>query len=233
MIDVRKPSMLEVPLSTGLAWRGDGGFLYEEKMDGCFATARLQHGDWKIEAGRSNVAARSQVLIGEKMRSGEFYAFDVAVYDSQDVRGLALRERLLVLDDCLHAGTGAGRFKRPARGHGGELLEAVLVRGGEGIVAKPLDAPFGSGWIKCKRAATFDLVVVDKDYARGTIYLADPITSESRGGCPCKAHFEAVQIGMIVEVAAFGLQRSGKLREPRICEDEMGFIKIRWDKMNV
>jgi ATP-dependent DNA ligase len=112
---------------------------------------------------------------------------------------------------------------QPAAGQGGEFLEAVLARGGEGVVAKGLSEPFGATWFKCKRAITLDLIVKEADGFRASIRLADLATGDDRGWCPCRAAFDRVRVGDAVEVAAFGLTVKGKLREPR-------FVRIRADK---
>lgn len=46
------------------------------------------------------------------------------------------------------------------------------------------------------------------------------------GWCPCRAAFDRIRLGDVVEVAAFGRHASGKFREARL-------LKIRTDKMEV
>lgn len=118
---------------------------------------------------------------------------------------------------------GAKNFRLSRTGSGGEFLEALLSAGGEGVVAKPLDSPFGVGWLKCKRVETFDMLVTDIDLARGSLRLADLSTGDDRGWCPAKASFQDVKIGDCVEVLAFGLTPKGRLREAR-------FVRVRPDK---
>lgn len=184
-------------MADGLKWIGGGGYYFEEKMDGCWAVK---------EVG-------SSILIGEQMKDGRFFTFDIAQHDGQDVRGLALRERLAILD-------AVSGLLRPAAGHGGEFLETVLARGGEGVVAKYLDASFGEPWHKCKRVETFDLLMTEKYFPSIRLRSLD---GEDRGFCCARAAYDSIKPGDIVEVAAYGLTKKGKLREPR-------FIRIRHDK---
>jgi len=199
-IIIERPKFINVPPAKGLRWSGGGGWRYEEKMDGV----------WSVrEIGFSTVC-------GETMRDGTFYAFDIVAYDGQDLRPLPLSQRLKLLDKEL-----AGQFNRPACGQGGEFLEAVLARGGEGVVAKFLDAPYGECWHKCKRVETFDLIVTEKFMPSIRLQTLD---GEDRGFCCARAAYDAIKPGMIVEIAAYGLTAKGKLREPR-------FVRIRHDKV--
>ena len=193
-----KPTFISVPMETGLRWRAGGGWRYEEKMDGQFHVEELPHA----------------TVLGELMRDGRFFAFDVMSYDSQDLRPLPLRERLKILDGM--------NLPRPAVGSGGEFLEAVLARGGEGVVAKQLDSPYGATWHKCKRTQVFYCRVTDLDPYRGSVVLADLDTGEKRGKMALHSRFDLVRVGSIVKVEAYGLTARGMLREARPDHDMPG-----------
>lgn len=239
MPDIIKPRITPVPLAEGLAWRGGGNYRFEEKMDGVFAHCAVINADGAI---------KDSILIGELMPGGDFFAFDIASMNGTDVRAFALRDRLgwlgsVLLEECTSARLEVkerGRtvviphsaLRTPNFGHGGEFLEAVLARGGEGAVAKDLDAPFGIGQFKCKRVETFDLVVVAKHESKSSVRLAWLAEGEDggwrmedgAGWCPVRgSNFLRVNVGDVIEVAAFGRTASGKLREPR-------FVKLRPDK---
>lgn len=111
---MNKPAFESIPLADGLRWRAGNGRRFEEKLDGRFHLEELPHA----------------TVAGELMRGGQFIAFDVLNYEGQDTRSLPLCERLTILD--------AMKLPRPATGSGGEFLEAVLARGGEGVIAKRL-----------------------------------------------------------------------------------------------
>lgn len=194
---MKRPPFESIPLAKGLALRMRDNLRVEEKLDGV----------WHIrEVGNST-------LIGELMRDGRFFAFDVIRIDGQDIRRTPLRERLQVLDGL--------SVLRPATGNGGEFLRTVLARGGEGIVVKDLNSFFGAPWYKCKRVETFDLICTELHPERASIHLADA-NGTDRGWCPC--FNQDVRRGDVVEVAAFSLHPSGKLREPR-------FVRVRKDKI--
>ena len=79
---VTRPAFNSIPLCEGLRWRGGGGWRFEEKMDGRWHIEELPHA----------------TVAGELMHGGQFVAFDVLRYDSQDLRPLPLCERLTILD---------------------------------------------------------------------------------------------------------------------------------------
>ncbi len=194
---ITRPRFQSVPLSVGLRWRGGAGFLFEEKIDG----------RWHVET------LPRAVVIGELLSSGRFIAFDCLELDGRSLNDKPLAERLAALDTLA--------LPRPARGNGGEFLEAVLARGGEGVVAKNLAEPFGATWWKCKRFETFDLVITELNPWSGSVRLAE--SGEDRGWCAAKAVFDSLRVGQVIEVAAYGLTARGKLREPR-------FVRVRLDK---
>jgi ATP-dependent DNA ligase len=104
------------------------------------------------------------------MKSGSYFAFDLAAAFGEDVRTRAWTERREALLEIARS-FPAGMSIAP-EGHGAEFIEAVLRDGGEGIVAKPWAAPFGVNWIKVKRTETFDARVTELNHARGSIRLA-------------------------------------------------------------
>lgn len=51
-----------------------------------------------------------------------------------------------------------------------KLLKEVLDSGGEGIVLKDPDAPYGEGWLKVKREETYDVVIWDYEWSTSQKY---------------------------------------------------------------
>lgn len=191
---IERPPYLTVHLRGGLKWSGGGGFRYEEKKDGVWA----------------QISIGSSIIVGEQMRSGDFYAFDIPVYNGESIRRKPLFERIEILDSF--------DLLRPATGSGGEFLEAVLARGGEGVVAKHIESQFGHSWIKCKRSETHDLMVTAKHDSKSSVELG------SFGWCTLSyRQFSEIEIGDIIEVECFAITAAGKLREPR-------FVRHRRDK---
>lgn len=200
---IKRPPYRTIPLAEGLKLRGVGNWRFEEKLDGEFAIEDI--GD--------------AVFVGEKMNDGRLFLFDVVEFAGKSIRHWAFRDRLKMLSDYAnHLG-----YLMPACGTGGEFLEAVLARGGEGIVIKDLDAPYGAEWIKCKRMETWDLIIVEKAAGKSSVRLSNA-QGEDFGWCPCRAAYDALHVGDVVEIAAYGRHASGKLREPR-------FVRVRVDKM--
>ena len=196
---IPRPTFESVPLIEGLQWQDSEGWLFEEKLDGRWCQRWL---------GNS-------IVVGELMADGRFFAFDVPVYNGVDVRSWALRERIEVLNTL--------SLPRPATGRGSDFLRSVIAAGGEGVVSKHLNSPFGVGWIKCKRRETWDLRVTERDFARGSLHLADLMTGEDRGWCNARTRFDRVAVGDVVEIAGHSLTRAGRIREPR-------FVRPRPDK---
>jgi len=186
-------------METGLRWRAGDGWRYEEKLDGRYHIEELPH---------------DTTVVGELMRNGQFFAFDVLRYDSQDVRSLPLCERLTILDGM--------KLPRPAVGSGGAFLAAVLERGGEGVVAKRLDAPWGAAFYKCKRTQVFFCRVADLDQRTGSAILADRESGEKRGRVALHSRFERVRVGSVLKLEAYGLTVRGLLREAILDRDAPG-----------
>jgi hypothetical protein len=192
---MNKPSFVSVPMETGLRWRAGNGFREEEKLDG----------RWHVEE------LPCATVIGELMPGGQFYAFDILNCEGQDLRPLPLSERLKIL-------SMVPNILRPEHG-GPELLARVLARGGEGVVRKRLDQPYGAQWEKCKRVSVFYCRVADLDPMRGSAILVDRDSGEKRGKLPLRNRYEQVRVGSILKVEAFGITARGLLREARLDKD--------------
>ncbi len=220
---IYKPHIESVPLPKALAWTGGNGYLYEEKLDGRFT---------EMPQGNS-------LLVGETV-GARFVAFDVVTYCGADVRHRSIQERLSLLPQF--------PFPNPARGNGGEFLEAILARGGEGCVAKELGQPYGRGWFKAKRCQVFYVIVtrkatdgrqsVDIKFAPfqdvknpmpQNVGFQDIKNLEPAGSLALRgAKFDAVRVGSILKLEAFGKHASGLLREARLDGDAPGSWLVKW-----
>ena len=196
---MNRPLYKETSLADALAFNWRGWHL-SEKMDGVWTVRDFD----------------GSLVTGETMRDGSFYGFDIVMADNQDVRHCAWLDRRTALIDC------AARygFRLVKQGSGAEFIEAILANGGEGVVAKPFDAPFGRDWFKVKRVETFDVTVTAK--LRGAIAIS--YQGQDAGKCPLAGrNLEFVRVGDVVEIAAYKRYASGKFREPR-------FVRFREDK---
>lgn len=219
---IEKPTFIEpVPFQDGRAWRGGGEFLYEEKIDGKFATFQ----DVK----------NSALIAGEETKAA-FFAFDCLEYGGEDIRRWPLRERLRVLDSiCPRGHCVAATMCRPRVGQGGEFLEAIVAGGGEGIVVKPWSAPWGATWWKCKREENYLCHVVELDPWRGAarvqvqrLKAEGQSLPEDGGWIALRSRFDRVRVGSVLKVVAFGRHKSGKLREARLDRDTETSWLVTW-----
>jgi ATP-dependent DNA ligase len=203
-----KPKIEPVPLAAGLRWRGGRDYHYAEKVDGEFS----------IEESAGCIVA------GERMPNGLFFAFNVAQAWGENVMHRTFRERLAILDGWTAMGPAwdcpwQPHWRRPAAGNGGEFLETVLARDGEGVIASHWGAPWGAMQFKCKRAETHFCRVTGLDTIRGSAELADAATGQERGKLALRGRFERVRVGSVLKVEAFGVTARGMLREARLDRD--------------
>jgi ATP-dependent DNA ligase len=236
--EIQWPQFGSVLLAKGLTWRAGAPWRFEEKLDGVNAlltsgTLVLHNSTRKLPWTLPPVL-QNCTLAGELVR-GEFYAFDLLILDGQDIRQEPLRRRIAALADLLP--TAAVPWLHPVEaGPGGEFLRAVLGRGGEGIVAKDLDAPYGRGWIKCKRIETHDCVVMEIHPVKQSIRLGqlDGGQMTDCGWCAVlggaglawekSRRVDRLKPGQVVEIECLARHPSGKFREPR-------FLRGRPDKI--
>jgi hypothetical protein len=202
---ITRPNYGVTSLKAALAWHWRGWHL-SEKMDGVCVRREF--------AGCS--------VWGDALRDGRLFIWDIDRAFGQDVRRLAWTERNVALDELFSQLNPNLNWHRCATGAGAEFIEAILAKGGEGVICKPMDAPFGACWLKVKRQETFDCIVTEKNIATGSIRLA--LNGEDCGWCPARRAFDQIRVGDIVEIIAYGRHASGKFREAH-------FKKIRTDKM--
>ena len=208
-----KPRVESVPLAAGLAWCG-AGWLYQEKSDGV-------HEFWEPPGPVGD----GTVLNAERMHDGTVVVNDAVRLDGTDYTRETTAVRWAELQRY------AGRLARHgarlcAVGVGGEFLAAVLARGGEGVVRKPVDSIFGCGWEKCKRAENFVATVTELYPDRGAVRLT--VDGLDAGRLALRSRFEAVRLGSVLKVVAFGRHNSGLLREARLDADTPGSWLVRF-----
>ena len=198
---IQRPLYQSVPLENGLCWNYSQEIQFTEKMDGI----------------RRELVIGKSVIVGELMRDERFFAFDLPVYDGADIRLMPRRERLAILDTF--------NLLRPdSSANGGELLQRVLARGGEGICAAHWQSNFFETIWRCKRVETHDCTVAEKHGSKQSVRLSE--NGIDRGWCPAfGGAADRLNIGDMVEIACQKIHTSGKFREPRL-------IRIRTDKMN-
>jgi len=205
--------------------RRDSGFCCSLPKYGSMKISEALHFDFsgwdlteKMDGVTHEMRIGSSVITGEMMPDGRLFALDLPIYNGVDIRQKPRSERLARLDIF--------RLRRPFRPNQNEaptqFIERILSAGGEGVVAAPLDAPFGYDIVKIKRYETFDCVVTEKHDRRRSVRVE--FQNQNAGWCAILGpEFEQVSPGTIIEIAAFNWSISGKFREPR-------FIRLRPDK---
>lgn len=208
-----KPRKTVVTVLDGLQWRDDGQSLYQVKEDGEFST---RTGDGSYE------------LAVEQMRDGRFVAFDIIQHPGQDIRTWPLRERWGLLNSLQPQIERTGGRIVESSPNGAELLQRVLANGGEGIVRKIWNAPYGH-MEACKRIQTWRCAVTG--FCGGTqsvtIAILPPFHQphndaelKPSGRLPLRGgKCDQVRIGSIIKVEGLGLTAAGLIREPRPCKD--------------
>jgi len=220
------PAPQPVALADALRWQASPDWTFETKADG--KRALLSAGELRGRALRYPLPGPLPATLDGCALDGElvgkaYFAFDLLEANGQDLRRQPLRERraaLLALQPLFPDWIRPIPAARPGQ-PGGDYLQAVLRAGAEGCVAKRLSAPYGCQWFKAKRVETFDCVAAERDMARGSIRLA--LAGEDCGWLPCRAAFDGIRLGDVLEISALGRHASGKFREARL-------VRVRTDK---
>jgi len=181
------------------------GALIQEKSDGCHEFL-----PWG-----------GHVFNAERMRDGSRVINDAVALFGQDCTNLATSARWREL--CALAGGFEAGMRLSRAGYGRDFITSETGRNGscDIVVIKPLDAGFGSGWLKVKFAIPYPCRVVALDHARGSVALVDSLTGDARGKLPLRGgKFERVGIGSVLKVVAAGIHpKTGLLREARLDTD--------------
>ena len=197
---IKRPTYCVLPMADGLALADNPNMRVEEKMDG----------EWHQRE------VNGSVIIGELMRDGRFYAFDLLFHAGRDLRLDPLYTRLWALES-IH---GLLRPKAAQNESCGEFLRSVLDNGGEGVVIKPLCGLWGDPWTKCKRMITERVIVAEINCAGKASVRIAAVTGEDRGWLPLRGEkFDRVRVGSVLKVEAYGYTEKGLLREARLDKD--------------
>lgn len=139
----------------------------------------------------------------------KFCVYDIPKLSGEDLRSLPLRDRnkkLMILIAKLSKYIPVVAHPHVPYHKAKELYESVVASGGEGIMMKDLNAPYGSGWYKVKKVVTFDVIILG--------YEAPKKTSKKSDGSISATHYH--KEGLIGSVI-FGAYKNGKLIELGTC----------------
>ena len=167
------------------------GYHLTEKMDGRWHEIRIG----------------GSVVVGELMCDESFYAFDLPIFNGLDIRRAPRAERLAKL-----SGFGLQRPQEPRLGESADqFMRRVIKSGGEGVVASPLDAPFGLDIFKVKPRKDFDVRVTGK--TSGAVEIE--FEGQAAGKVPVSgSKLDAICIDDVIQMSAMCRTASGKFREP-------------------
>jgi len=111
---------------------------------------------------RTQLARASDIQRASATLPATYFVFDLLGLDGWDLRGLPLIERKALLRRLLPP-VGPVRYADHVEALGAELLEQVVARGLEGVVAKKADAPYRAirsrDWLKLKRDLEGDFAI--------------------------------------------------------------------------
>lgn len=235
-MNIPKPTKYPVAAADAARWRGDGRYIFTRKYDGVFATTGVVCGAHLL------ICEVMQPKSGGKFTKSDWYQFNrlyhlevvptfyvahsVAAVDGASILHRPALERWNLLTSLFKGGAQrdehGDRIVLAESGAGGDFFNAVVADGGEGVCAVPVEAPWGIIYA-AKPLMELYPRVTSKNIAMGTVEIVDANTFEPLGSVPCRAHFDMVNVGDIVEVHCIEKHRSGRLREAR-------FVAVRNDK---
>lgn len=201
-----KPSKTIVDRSDWARVLSDPRLVWQEKLDGVFDPRAVV------------VAGQLVQFAGERLRGGEWRAFDVLVVNGEDWRGRSAGERLRALAaySGAMAGLGLGVAPGPGLASPDEFLASVIARGWEGIVGKRIDATYEEPMMALKRFWEGVCRVSDTGDGRLSVGLEDPASGQYRGRCHVPAWvIDGLRVGDLVKVCGMNLTSLGKIREPK------------------
>ncbi|MDE2020509.1 MAG: ATP-dependent DNA ligase [Patescibacteria group bacterium] len=148
-----------------------------------------------------------------------FYAaHSIAELDGQNLlresNAVRWRELRRLFSNGAHFAEDGARIVLAESGNGGEFFEAVIAAGGEGVCAVNADSPWGLIYA-AKKMLEVKCRVTGKDIATGCLSISDIETLAPLGKVPCRAQFDRVNVGDIIEVECLERHKSGLLREAR------------------
>jgi ATP-dependent DNA ligase len=104
-----------------------------------------------------------------KWGSPSFHAFDILFADGQDLREQAMLDRRQALLATIAGVSNRHVMLVPQLSPQQLTYDEIVANGGEGVVLKRIDAPYGESgaWIKVKRVSTLDVVVTGFTAGKG------------------------------------------------------------------
>jgi ATP-dependent DNA ligase I len=141
-------------------------------LDGEVIALRADGRPYPFQDSMSRFAGGSDEDAGADRRPLSSFFFDCLHVDGTDLLDRPYRERVAELERVVPDEMRVPRVEVANAEEGAYLLDDALARGHEGVVLKSLEAPYeagrrGAAWVKVKRAATLDLVVLAAEWGHG------------------------------------------------------------------
>lgn len=180
------------------------------ELDGTVLDGEIKFGDDSMSTS-TIMGCLPEEAVERQKNAGKwvsYYIFDVIFYKGNSVRHLSYANRKMLVDEIyvkyFRANT---HFRIPPYTYKNKkaFCETIWKAGGEGVILKRLDAPYTdkTGWIKVKRASTYDVVVMGYvDANQMTLKKGDDKETISR--LAAKGWIGALEFGQYVD---------GKLRK--------------------
>jgi hypothetical protein len=224
MSKTTKPEKRLVSLEQARMW-SPADYLIQVKCDGEFKACHLDGpmagwlfaGEWVTPRSGQMLTAHHEAWL-QQHPAGIFIAFDVLATAEWDCRNEPTKERWIRL-------RGAQEFF-PINWfllevyNGPDFIDRVLAGGGEGVVAKGWQDPYGA-MLAVKRLKEYTVVVTQIDH-RLSVGIAERVGGVllDRGRVNLGMNVDKVRLDSKIRVVAMDVFDSGKLREPRVAQGE-------------
>lgn len=173
----------------------------------------------KSDATTSVMVCSSEEAVNRQLKNGwlKFRVYDVPRISGEDITSLSCRERrerLVELVDKLKPYIPIELHEQYPAIKAKSLYEKTVANGGEGVMLKDLNAPYGSGWYKVKKFITQDVIILGYTKAKKTSKKVD-------GTISATAFSKDNLIGAII----FGMYVNGQLTELGRCSGMSATIR--------
>lgn len=215
--------------------------------------------DFYVLNGIMNSLPEASAAAQEKHGRVIFNVFDVLRIDGKDVTDKPFGERRIVLE-CIMRDAQAHRamrymnllpqFEHPFEEH----FRRIVENGGEGLIIKNLDSPYGKGWSKMKKSHDISCVVMGYKPGKGKYegQIGALQLGVWYGGVLTEVGFASgmdddlrkaitdnpkAYLGKVVDIFAQQIQTNtqsvGRLRHPTFYRfrDDMGTASVTYDKL--
>lgn len=210
-----RPIISELPFENALRLGIKAGWTGQELVEGyrglmVYGQLHLE-GHTSLQPAPIHASLRHHVLDGV-LSDGVFHVTDLLVFHRQDIR----RWPLLGRQRALKLLTLPKGVQQVASGRNiGEFLEAVVYRGGKGIVLKQLHEPYGQGtWVRVVRRFTESVVITqlhEETRSASIGQFAGEVLID-RGKVYLGAEFAKARLSQVIEISVQGQSPNGKFK---------------------